>query len=546
MNELLLLCALIVILCICFSKISTKIGISALIAFLLIGMVCGSDGFIGIHFDNYELTEQISYFALLFIMFYGGLCLNLKVAKPYVLPAAILSTVGIVISALVLAIGCYILLPFSWLESLLIGSVLSSTDAASVFNILRMKKLNLNQALAPILEMESGSNDPFAFLLTTIALSLLSRQGTSIFILSMQQIIFGTAGGVLIAGISYLLLCSLKIKEIGMNSILLAACALLSYAFAVYIGGNGFLSVYLCGIILGNSKLTKKHELIYFFDSISSMMQIILFFMLGLLSFPSQLPSSAGSGIIITLLLTFLARPLAVFICLAPFSFSIREKLFLSWCGLRGAASIVFAIVAMVSAPHADFDIFHIVMIVSLLSITLQGILLPGVAEWLQVIDENNDTSRTFNDYVKETPLQLIDVPIILGHPWIGFCIKDISMPSQMMIALLWRNKELIVPNGNTCIQEHDHLLAALTSTQQEIDVELEELPLSRHKNWIGKPISEIAVSHLLIVLIKRNDTYFIPDGATVLSKKDLVIACNRKTLMNQNIYRKKYRINKK
>lgn len=535
MNEWLLLCALIVILCICFSKISAKIGLPALVVFLLIGMVFGSDGLMRIHFDDYEFAEQISYFALIFIMFYGGFCLNLKAARPFILPSVILSTVGIVISALVLAAGCHLLLPFSWLESLLIGSVLASTDAASVFSILRMKKLNLKHGLAPILEMESGSNDPFAFLLTMITLSLISGEETSIFVLSLQQIVFGIASGIIIAGISYLLLRYFKIKEIGMNSILLAACALLSYAFASYIGGNGFLSVYLCGIILGNSKLSKKHELIYFFDSISSMMQIILFFMLGLLSFPSQLPSVAGSGIIIALILTFVARPIAVFICLIPFSFSIREKLFLSWCGLRGAASIVFAIAAVVSTAQTDFDIFHIVMIVSLLSITLQGMLLPKAAKWLQVIDETNDTSKTFNDYLKDTPLHHLDLPIIPNHPWIGSYIKDIQIPSQMIVALLWRNGELIVPDGNTCIQYRDHLMVALTSTHQGIDIELEEIPLSNHKNWIGKPISEIDASHLLIVLIKREDNYFIPNGSTILAKEDLIVACNRKTLMNKD-----------
>lgn len=174
-------------------------------------------------------------------------------------------------------------------------------------------------------------------------------------------------------------------------------------------------------------------------------------------------------------------------------------------------------------------------MIVSLLSITLQGMLLPKAAKWLQVIDETNDTSKTFNDYLKDTPLHLLDLPIIPNHPWIGSYIKDIQIPSQMIVALLWRNGELIVPDGNTCIQYRDHLMVALTSTHQGIDIELEEIPLSNHKNWIGKPISEIDASHLLIVLIKREDNYFIPNGSTILAKEDLIVACNRKTLMNKD-----------
>lgn len=534
MNELLLLGAVILILCICFSKLSAKIGLPALVVFLLLGMVFGSDGLFHIHFDDYAFAEQISYLALIFIMFYGGFCLNLKTARPFILPATILSTLGIIISAFVLALGCYLILPFSWLDSLLIGAVLASTDAASVFNILRMKKLNLKSGLAPILEMESGSNDPFAFLLTMIVLSMISGKHTSLLILSMKQIIFGILSGVLIAGGSYLILRVFNIKDMAMKSILIAACAIFTYAFSSLIGGNGFLSVYLCGIILGNSPIAKKHELIQFFDSISSMMQIVLFFMLGLLSFPSQISSVASSAIVVALILTFVARPIAVFICMISFKMGVREKLFLSWSGLRGAASIVFAIAAVVSPAHTDFDIFHIVMIVSLLSITLQGMLLPKAAQWLQVIDESNDTSRTFNDYVKETPLHLMDVLITPEHAWVGLCVKEINLPSQMMIALLWRKGQLIVPDGNTCIETDDHLMIASTNSKKTIDIELEEIPLSSHKSWIGKSISEIDSSKLLFVMIKRQEAYFIPNGTTILEKGDLVVACNRETVMNQ------------
>ncbi len=532
MNELLILCAGIMILCIVFSKLSVRIGMPALVVFLLLGMAFGSDGFFQIHFDDYALAENVSYLALIFIMFYGGFCLNLKAARPFVAQASLLATAGIVISALALAAICHALLPFSWLESFLIASVLASTDAASVFSILRMKKLNLKAGLAPILEMESGSNDPFAYLLTMIALSLLSGSETSIFFLSLQQILLGIGSGILIAGCTLLVFRFLKIKESGLNSILLAAFVILAYAFASLIKGNGFLSVYLCGVILGNCKLPQKAEQIHFFDSISSMMQIVLFFMLGLLSFPSQLPDAIFSAVIIFLALTFFARPIAVFLCLIPFSLSIKEKLFLSWCGLRGAASIVFAIVAVLSPAYTDFDIFHIVMIVSLLSITLQGMLLPKAAKWLNVIDESNDTSRTFNDYLEETAMQLIHVQISRHHPWIDKTLQEIEMPPEMIAVLLKRGNEAFVPDGATKLLYHDHLVLVTTNRENGIQLEMEEIPLSKHKQWIGSPLADMDTAKFLIILIRRNDDYFVPDGTTILQSGDVLIACERDVIL--------------
>ena len=291
------------------------------------------------------------------------------------------------------------------------------------------------------------------------------------------------------------------------------------------------LSVYLFGIILGNSRLKKKVSLVHFFDSISHMMQILLFFLLGLLSFPSQIPDIIGSAILITLFLTFVARPLTVFICLTPFRVPFKQQLFISWCGLRGAASIVFAIMTVVSPAYTNNDIFHIVFFVALLSITFQGSLLPLVAKWLKVEDDQNDTMKTFNDYSDDSSFELIRVYLSDDHPWINQTLIDIVMPTNMLVATIIRDNQMILPKGTTRVLKGDLLIMCAPGYEGN-DIYLDEEYIEEHHHWIDCTLAMINPRNkFLVVLIKRDNKMIIPDGKTRIKRDDMLVICKKEYL---------------
>jgi len=288
----LLLTAVVIIICVVSNKVSNKIGMPVLLAFILLGMFFGSDGPVQIYFDDYVFAEQACSIALIFIMFYGGFGTKWDEAKPVANKAILLSSLGTIMTAVLVGIFCNVVLRISLLEGLLIGAVVSSTDAASVFSILRSKRLNLRYNTASLLEIESGSNDPFAYMLTIIVLSLMG--GGSSFsefaYLIFSQIVYGAVFGIVLAVVTVHFFKKIKLTSSGFYSIFVLAIALISYAGPSLVNGNGYLSAYITGIILGNSKIHDKAELVHFFDGITGLMQILLFFLLGLLSFPSQLP----------------------------------------------------------------------------------------------------------------------------------------------------------------------------------------------------------------------------------------------------------------
>lgn len=528
MEKLLLSGAVIAMLCIMSIRFSTKFNIPSLLMFVVLGMLLGSDGLFKIYFDDFKLSYQICTFSLIYIMFYGGFCMNWKKARPIALQAGILSSVGVALTCFFVGLFCHFVMRMSLSEGLLIGAVLSSTDAASVFNILRMRKLNLKGGIAPILEMESGSNDPFAYMLTLIMLGLMGNEGSSFSLLLFSQIFFGAGLGFLSGHIGIFLLKHFSFKEEGIQSIFVAMIALLAYAMPTLMNGNGFLSVYIAGIVLGNAKLKNKISLVLFFDAITQMMQIVLFFFLGLLAFPSQIPSIFFPAIAIALFLTFVARPMSIFLCMFPFKVPKDQKLFIAWSGLRGAASIVFAIMTVVSPVYTKNDIFHIVFFVSLLSITFQGGSLPMVAKKLDVIDETNDTRKTFNDYIDDDPLELISLPIVKESPWRDKMLQDIIFPVNMLAVSVIRGDETILPKGNTRIIEGDVLVLCCPSYEGD-KIYLEEIDVDEKHPWLGLRLSEIDLSNdLLVVMIKREEQVIIPKGDVVVIEKDRLVMCRK------------------
>ena len=531
----------VIFLCVLLNKVSSRLGIPMLLAFIILGMVFGTDGLFKISFDNYPFAEKLCTAALIFIMFYGGFGTKWSAAKPVAVQSFLLSTIGVVFTAFFTAAFCYFVLEVSIGESFLIGAVISSTDAASVFYILRSKKLNLKNNTASLLEAESGSNDPMSYMLTIIALSILEEQSggqgksiASLIYLIISQLLYGAAFGIAFGMLSAFILRKFKFSEAGFDSAFVIGAAVLSYALPSLIGGNGYLSAYIAGIILGNSTIPHKKPLVHFFDGITGLVQMFVFFLLGLLAAPSDIYKVMFPSVAIALFLTLVSRPLAVFLLLTPFRFPVRQQLLVSWAGLRGAASIVFAVMAVSAIqgyPHGGLqhDVFHIVFCIVLFSILVQGSLLPFAAKALKMIDDSTNVLHTFNDYPDEIPVRFIQVTQPKEHPWNGQEIKDLVLPPETLLVLILRGAERLIPRGGTVIQSGDILvLAARVFTEQTNDAareeELVEMPIGKLHDWAGKTLAEIASEKMFIVLIKRNSRLIIPKGDTRLAAGDVLV----------------------
>ena len=527
MTSYILLVAAVILLCLSLNKMSNKLGIPMLLAYILLGMMFGTDGILKIPFDNFTIAEQICTVSLIFIMFYGGFGTNWKQAKPVAGKAVLLSTVGVILTAVTTGAFCHFILRMDFWESMLIGSVISSTDAASVFSILRSKRLNLKNNTASMLEVESGSNDPCSYMLTVIILTIMSGElsGSSLVVMIFSQIIFGILVGVVVALAAAFILKKVNFATDGFDTIFVFSMALVSYAGATMINGNGYLAAYIAGIILGNTPLHHKKSLVHFFDGITGLMQMLIFFLLGLLAYPSQLPKILPIALAIAVFLTFVARPVSVFAILMPFRCPVKQQLLVSWAGLRGAASIVFAIMATVSPAYTKNDLFHIVIFIVLFSISIQGTLLGLVAKKLDMIDENGNVMKTFSDYSDEMPVEFVKISIKAGHPWENRRIKDLTSLPDLLLVLILRGEERIIPNGNTVVLAGDKIVLSALSPEENLGICLTEIPIEKDSKWIGKPLSRIKLGEeKLVLVLKRNEKVVIPNGNTVIRENDVLV----------------------
>lgn len=526
MATYLLVASIIIFACVIFNKISRKLGIPTLLAFILLGMSFGSDGIFKVQFDNYYFAEQICTVALIFIMFYGGAGTRIQEAKNVGIKAVLLSSVGTVLTAGFTGVFCHFVLKIGLLESFLIGSVISSTDAASVFSILRSKKLNLKYRTASMLELESGSNDPFSYMLTVIFLSLMGGNvsGGKIAYMVFAQVVYGAVIGVVLAYTVLWFLKYYRFKTEGMDSIFVVAVALVSYAIPALVGGNGYLSAYICGIIVGNHEIRNKRTIIHFFDGITGLMQMLLFFLLGLLAFPSQFHKVAPTALLIAIFLTFVARPIAVGVILTPFKCSLRQQALVSWAGLRGAASIVFAIMTVVHPAVMDNDIFHIVFFIVLFSILIQGTLIPFVAKKLNMIDTHGDVMKTFTDYSYELPVGFIEIDMNENHHWVDKTVQELKLPNNLIMVLILRGEERIIPKGSTYVLANDKIVLCGRAGNSVEGVSILEHEISKKHEMYGKQIKEISKENEIIVMIKRGRRLVIPDGNTRILEGDIVV----------------------
>ena len=537
--QMFMFAALVLFVCTVLKKFTARIGIPSLLAFLVLGMLFGSDGIFKIPFSDYHMAELISTAALAIIMFYGGFGTNWKVARPVAAVSLVLSSLGTIATAALVGVFCHFVLGMPLLEGLLCGALLSSTDAAAVFSILRSRNLALKENTASLLEVESGSNDPFAYMLTVILLAAMESGITAgeIGLMFVMELGIGLGFGFGIGLLARWMLQQELFESSESVTIFIVAVALAGYAVPQALGGTGFLSVYIVGLLLGNSELPERKTIVPFFDGVTSILDSALFFLLGLLSFPSQMVDVILPALAIALFLTFIARPVATFVFMAPFGGSLARRVLVSFAGLRGAASVVFAIIAVISPVTMENDLFHIVFVVVLFSIAFQGSLLPLVAKKLNMIDERGNVLKTFTDYVDETPVNFIQFRIEPGHAWIGQRVMDITLPPGSILVTLRRGEDEMVPKGRTVLEENDILvLCALEEgdTPNPILVEkiIEEDDFVPNMTLADLPHR----SHSLIVLIQRDHDYIIPDGSTILQLGDKLLITYSKDVVKQAI----------
>ncbi len=524
MASQILLIAMVLLICVFSDRLSGKIGVPALLLFIGIGILFGSDGLFKIPFEDYSFASSVCEIALIIIMFTGGFAVKWEAAKPVIVKSCLLSTLGVVITACATMLFCRFALSMAWTESFLLGAVISSTDAASVFSVLRSRRLNLKNGLAPLLEVESGSNDPFSYMLTVIALALMNGQGAGfVWYLVFAQIVFGALGGVLVGMIAVYVAKRVKTSSDGFEVILFLASALLAYALPSLFSGNGYLSVYIAGVIMGNADIPKKREAVTFLNGVTGLAQIAVFFLLGLLSSPSTFPASIIPAILIYLFLTIVSRPLAVLILGGKSP--IKDRIFISFAGLRGASSIVFAIMATVDEAHTVSNVFNIVFCVCLLSMIGQGSLLPFAAKKLGLIDNSSDVLKTFNDYKEESSITMMRMFVPAGHPWEDKQLSEVVLPTGSLAVMIKRGDENIIPKGSTVIRAEDSVVLSVPPYDSDRSFKLREIHISKKHHWAGMTIRELKLpERLLVVMIKRGNESVIPSGATEILVGDTVV----------------------
>ncbi|MFN8256175.1 MAG: potassium/proton antiporter [Bacteroidales bacterium] len=444
-------------------KTSIKFGVPILILFLGIGMLAGSDGIGGIYFDNPKTAQFIGIVALNFILFSGGLDTGWQTVKPVLWQGIALSTLGVLLTAGTVGIFVWLITDFSIYEGLLLGSIVSSTDSAAVFSILRSRSIALKANLRPMLELESGSNDPMAYILTIVFTGLvINKDSTLISILPLffRQLILGAIAGIVIGKIGSIIINRIKLDYEGLYIVLVIAIMFFSFSATDFIGGNGLLSLYISAVYIGNQELIHKKKILKSFDSFAWLMQIILFLTLGLLVFPRQIIPVIGIGLIISVFLIVVARPVSVFISLLPFKIQNRSRLFISWVGLRGAVPIVFAIYPLLAGVEKANMIFNIVFFISITSVLIQGTTLPLVAKWLHLSLPEKLKPRTQTDIVLNDGIMssLTEIIIPDNCAIIGKQIVQLGLPKTTLISFINRNNKYITPNGSTTILSEDKL----------------------------------------------------------------------------------------
>ncbi|MDE6136688.1 MAG: potassium/proton antiporter [Muribaculaceae bacterium] len=461
-----------------FSKAGYRFGVPTLLMFLIAGMLFGTDG-AGIEFDNAHTAQTIGMIALCIILFTGGMDTRTSDIRPVLAPGLMLSTVGVLLTTILTGTFAYWLsgwehrsgIGFTLLTSLLLAATMSSTDSASVFNILRSRRIALRHHLGPMLELESGSNDPMAYLLTIILIQCLGPQGiepSHIALSFVLQFAVGIAAGLILGKAAVWTINRLSLANAELYSILVLCFIFIIYSTATLLQGNGYLAVYLAGITIGNARTVHRHDTSRFLNGITWLMQVVMFVMLGLLVNPADMLRTALFAVPVSLFMMLVARPASVWISLLPFGrrISARSKALISWVGLRGAAPILFATYPVIAGIPGATEIFNIVFFVTLMSLIFQGMSLAAVARALRLTDSDSTPADHFGveipDDIGSTLEQVKVTPAMLAA---GPTIRHLSLPPGRLVMLVRRAGRYIVPNGSTTLRPGDLLLLISSTT---------------------------------------------------------------------------------
>ena len=478
-ENILLLMSILIFCSILISKVGYRFGLPSLLLFLVAGMIFGTDG-LGLQFNNVGQAQFLGMVALCIILFTGGIETRFKEIKPVLGPGLVLSTLGVILTTVFTGLFIFMLsewksFPFSLplVTCFLLAATMSSTDSASVFNLLGQKKQNLKNNLKPLLELESGSNDPMAYILTIILIQMAAAFGeagtgaagtTAIVLQAMKtlalQFSIGAASGFLMGCGSVWLLNRINLKNAPLYAILLMSIVFFSFTVTTKLQGNGYLAVYLAGIVIGNHRLVNRKDIFAFFDGLTWLMQVVMFITLGLLVNPHEMMKVAPAALLIGIFMIIVARPLSVFLSLIPFrKISFASKSFISWVGLRGAVPIIFATYPVVEGTPGSDIIFNVVFFITILSLVIQGSSISFVSRLLKLDMPQEEGSTEIGFEVPEEAGKLVEVTITRETLSKGNTLKDLKMPEGMLVMMIKRDGKFIVPNGSRVLKDGDKLL---------------------------------------------------------------------------------------
>ncbi|MBP6064728.1 potassium/proton antiporter [Bacteroides sp.] len=466
---ILLIASVLLFFSVCAGKAGYRFGLPALLLFLGVGMLFGSDG-MGIQFSNPDTAQFIGILALSIILFSGGMDTKMSEVKPIAVQGVVLATLGVLLTTLLTGGFIYycsffimsrelLTLP----ESMLLAAVMSSTDSASVFSILRSKGVHLKQRLRPTLELESGSNDPMAYMLTLLLIAYIQMGGMDVkdaILMLFLQLSVGALAGFLLGKLAVFLINHINIVNESLYPILLLTTAFFTFSATTMCHGNGYLAVYIAGLVVGNSNIVYKKNLLTFFDGFAWLWQIVMFLTLGLLVNPHELLPIAPMGLIVGFFMIIVARPVSVLLCLLPFkNFTFKGKLYISWVGLRGAVPIIFATYPLIAGIENAGTMFNIVFFITILSLLIQGTTVTQVAGWLDLIGQpkrKNEIGIELPDEIKSAMSEIDITPEVLLH---GKKLMDLRLPDHTLVVMVKRGDNYFIPKGQTVLKEHDKLL---------------------------------------------------------------------------------------
>jgi len=487
-------------------------GMPVLVLFMGLGMLAGSEGLGGIAFENYSLAYNLGSVALALILFDGGLRTSLESLRVSWGPASSLSTLGVVLTSVFTGLAASWILNIPILHGMLLGAIVGSTDAAAVFSILRTSKLKLPERLSATLEVESGSNDPMAIFLTVASISVITGVAETEGALALLFVLQFGVGAVAGIGVGYgaaWLVNRINLDYAGLYPLLVLAFGLLTFGVATILGGSGFLAIYIAGIILGKEFLVFRRGILLFHDATAWLGQIMLFVMLGLLSFPSRLAAVAGDGLLIALVLIFAARPLAVLTSVFPFKFRLKEITFLSWVGLKGAVPITLATFPLIAGVEGSELLFNVVFFVVLISAVTQGWSLPAFARRLRLAlpsDPAPPISVEINA-LRQVDGEIVEYTVSPSARVAGQSLRDIAFPNGVVVTLVVRGEELIMPRGATILQTGDHVFIAMQLTLKPL---LDRL-FDPYARTIPLPLGQTLSFHIDTTVGQLNRFFGIP-----------------------------------